>query len=303
MSEPKEYIHTSPLPFEKQYVLASDGVFYSREIITTPITNQRNLVESCKFEETMNLNQCVNRLEINDPSRDRSSIPISSCYYEGYYDSDYSKKHIFVPIYAFTFPKADLTKVNINYNIPDVDPVYEYQLTPNQFSRDFTNRVIPKYNPRFYSDRHQMYIHFIISDSNPTNGIMGERRISYPTLFAVNKDTKEPVSMDLPNIYDTGKICTGDSYGRFDMDSSVSTHDIVRNVLIELFSSPANTDLYPREEFVRAYLMYDSEAQCLLLPDRDGSGITNPYATKERGFFFPITKSVIIDFTSLLWKK
>jgi hypothetical protein len=305
MSEPKVYEQRTPSPFEKEYILANDGVFYSREIITTPITNQRNLVERCQFAETLNLNQCVNRLEINDPSSDRSSVPYSSCYYEGYYDSDYSRKHIYVPIYAFPFPKADLTKININFEETvnnNGDPSYEYQLTPNQYSRDFVNRVIPKYTPRFYSEAHQLYVHFIIADSNYQNGLIGTRTVGYPTLFGVNRTTKEPVAIDLPNVYDTGKICTGDSYGQIDDRSELSTHDIVRHTMKELFSSPANTDLYPNDAFVKAYLMFNSEGEALLPPTRTSSGISNPYATKERGFFFPITKSSVLDFTSILWK-
>ena len=300
MSEPKTYEQRTPSPFEKEYILANDGVFYSREIITTPITNQRNLVERCQFNETLNLNKCVNRLEINDPNTDKHSLAYSSCYYEAYYDSDYSRKHIFVPIYAFPFPKADLSKEEVSRT--DDHITYEHKLMPNQYSRDFGNRVIPKYTPRFYSDEHQMYIHFSICDSNYQNGLIGSRTVSYPTLFAVNKTTKEPVTIDLPNVYDTGKICTGDSYGNIDGRSDISTHDIVRNTLNELFTSPANVDLYPNENYVKAYLSFTDDASDPLPPTRASADITTPYTTKERGFFLPITKSIVLDFTAILWK-
>ena len=155
----------------------------------------------------------------------------------------------------------------------------DMQMTPSDV---ITTKMTPYYYSRFIN----MYVYFNLTQlcySDARNSY----RVSEPYLFGVTRESNEPVVINLPNIFETGKICTGDSYG--DVGGLIHTREVVTKVITELTTSPANWDLYPPESQFTKHLMYN-EMGVLQEPDEKYNVI------KENGFFSPCTRSQIVDF-------
>ena len=275
------YTHKKPTDFEREYILGPDGVFYSREVITTPIVNQHKLVERCKFADELIIQNNLNRFEIGDTDASKEiKNTYSYGYYEGFYKTNDQQKHIFVPLMSFPFPKAKIQKYTSD-ELPEM-----YQLLPTGHANSPSDVITTKMTPYYYSRFINMYVYFNLTQlrySDASNCY----RVSEPYLFGVTRESNEPVVINLPNIFETGKICTGDSYG--DVGGLIHTREVVTKVITELTTSPANWDLYPPESQFTKHLMYN-EMGVLQEPDEKYNVI------KENGFFSPCTRSQIVDF-------
>lgn len=280
------YTHKKPTDFEREYILGPDGVFYSREVITTPIVNQHMLVDRCKFKEELIVQDNLNRFEIKDTDTSRSvQMTYANGYYEGFYKNNQLAKHIFVPITSFPFPKANIIHVQEEAT---ANPSYNYKLHPRA-SGQLTEGVIQTpMTPYYSSPYYKMFLFFSVTQSS--NSISSNSfSVSAPFLFAVNKETKEPAVLNLPNIFETGKICTGDDYGS--LAGAKHIRAVVEKVTKELFTSPANTDLFPPSSQYSKHLMYN-EMGVLGNAEKEDSKI------KDSGFFTPCSRSQIVDFCS-----
>lgn len=276
------FIHKQPTDFEREYILGPDGVFYSREVITTPITDQHQLVERCKFKEELIVQNNLNRFEIKDTDVSKAiNTTYASGYFEGFYKNSVSTKHIFVPITCFPFPKA-LIKLDEDVHNDE----FKYTLFPHQANLDDERFKSTPCTPYYFNNYYQLFIFLPV-----TQGRLTEFKNSFgaaaPYLFAVNKETKEPVVINLPNVFETGKICTGDSYG--DLDGETSIKGSVRSILNELFTSPANTDLMPSQLQIRQHLTYN-RVGLLKQPTKEQSKVS------DGGFFTTCTRGPIVDF-------
>lgn len=282
-----KYTHKQPTDFEREYILGPDGVFYSREVITTPVVGQADLINRCKVAPTLNIFPVINNIDLLD-SDEQSQIKQRFVlgYYEGTYSNDAASnlKYIYVKLSAFPFPKANLVK-QFNENAEFTE---RCSLHPSRISSNLPN-VIPYTNTLSYFSRmHDLYITFSLSQGTYYKSHKNSYAVSVPYLFGVHKTTKEPVCINLPNVFETGKICTGDDYG--DVGECYTVYDAVRKVITDLCSSPANHDLFPSNEQVLKYLSYRESGA--LIHSEEG----NDYVTKPSGFFTPITKSTILQF-------
>jgi hypothetical protein len=276
------YTHKQPTDFEREYILGPDGVFYSREVITTPIVNQHKLVERCKFADELLIQNNRNRFSIEDTDVTKQiKSTYSYGYYEGFYKTSDQQKHIFVPLMSFPFPKAKIHKYSA-----DGEPEL-YRLYPNGNSPVTQSNVInTPMTPYYFSRFIDMYVFFTLTQQ-PYSDARNTYRVSEPYLFGVTKESKEPVVINLPNVFETGKICTGDSFG--DVGGLNHTREVVTKVITELTTSPANWDLYPPDSQFTKHLMYN-EMGVLQEPDAKYNVI------KENGFFSPCTRSQVVDF-------
>lgn len=282
-----KFTHKTPTDFEREYILGPDGVFYSREVITTPIVGQTDLINRCKVEPTLNIFPAINTIDLLD-NDEQSEIKQRFVlgYYEGTYGNEAASfvKHIYVKLSAFPFPRANLIK---QFN-GDGEFTETYGLFPNRIREGIPNIVPYKSTLSYFSNMHDLYIAFTVSQRKSHNSYKNSYAVTVPYLFGVHKTTKEPVCMDLPNIYETGKICTGDDYG--DVSCCCTIDDVVHKVATDLCSSPANTDLFPSAPLALKYLSY-RENGALIHPEYE-----KDYETKPSGFFAPITKSTILQF-------
>ena len=276
------YTHKQPTDFEREYILGPDGVFYSREVITTPIVDQHTLVERCKFADELLIQNNRNRFRIEDTDVTKQiKSTYSYGYYEGFYKTSDQQKHIFVPLLSFPFPKAKIQK----YTSDEESELY--RLYPNGNSPvTQSNTIDTPMTPYYFSRFIDMYVFFTITQQ-PYSDVRNTFRLSEPYLFGVTKESKEPVVINLPNVFETGKICTGDSYG--EVGGLVHTREVVTKVITELTTSPANWDLFPPESQFTKHLMYN-EMGMLQEPDARYNVII------ENGFFSPCTRSQVVDF-------
>lgn len=276
--------HKTPIDFEREYILGPDGVFYSREVVTTPITDQHTLVDRCKFKEELLVQNNLNRFLVKDPDESKSvQVTYTRGYFEGFYKQVPSIKQVFVPITCFPFPKA---KLRID---PEADPEdeFKYNLSPyNPTAVNTQNTVNPAITPSYCNNNYKLFLYFAVSQGelNPSKNYFSVRD---PYLFAVNIETNEPVVVNLPNVFDTGRLCTGTDYGKIDGETNI--RDVVNVLLKELFTSPANSDLMPSDSQRRTHLTY-SELGVLKQPTKEQSKVS------ASGFFSPCTRGQIVDF-------
>ena len=285
-----KYTHKKPTDFEREYILGPDGVFYSRETITTPITGQQDLIDRCKTEPTLNIHPSLNLIDVLDRDPDSEvKQRFALGYYEGSYNHEGATnvhKHVFVKLSAFPFPKANLWKEADE----DGELTGKYLLRPSRIDNDNPRALAYKSTLSYSSKKHDLYVTFSVAQSTNYARYKNTFSVSVPYLFGINRETGEPVCMDLPNIYETGKICTGDSYGN--LEDCQNIHEVVCSIVNDLCSSPANYDLYPTPTKVSKYLSY-THLGTLIPPEDDKDYETK---TSNVGFFTPITKSTILQF-------
>jgi hypothetical protein len=281
--------HKKPETYEREYILGPDGVFYSREIITSPIVNQEKLIERCKFEEQLTVQTMKNRFNLRDPYL--SEYLVSTGYYSATYPSVDNSIYAFMPIQCFTFPKANIIKIGGQGN--ESEPrataykLYPHQIRESQISEYPDVYKVPTVTPCYYNNSMQLFVMFKITMHNRTQVLNGFRAYD-PILFGVVHSTGEPVIINLPNIFDTGKICTGDSFGK--LDDYDNLHSAIYALGTELQTSPANNDLMPRPEDVEKHLVYNEDGN-FADPDQPIKISENSSA-----FFRPMTHSVVLSF-------
>lgn len=278
------FAHKQPTDFEREYILGPDGVFYSREVVTTPITDQQQLVERCKFKQELIVPNNLSRFKIADTDESKEvEINYASGYFEGFYKDASSSKYVFVPINCFPFPKA-LIKLDQEVSVHNDE--YKYTLHPARANLADERFKSTPFTPHYFNNYYQLFIMLPI-----TQGRLSEFKNSFsttaPYLFAVNKETKEPVVINLPNIFETGKICTGDDYAYISEETSL--RGVVRKLLTELVTSPANTDLMPSQHEMRKHLTFN-HLGALKHPSKEDSKVS------DNGFFTPCDRGPIVDF-------
>ena len=100
-----KYIHKQPTDFEREYILGPDGVFYSREVITTPVVGQTDLINRCKVEPTLNIFPAINNIDLLD-SDEQSEIKQRFVlgYYEGTYSNEAASANKYIYCLLYTSP-------------------------------------------------------------------------------------------------------------------------------------------------------------------------------------------------------
>ena len=115
-----------------------------------------------------------------------------------------------------------------------------------------------------------------------------ERRLKIPYFFLIKRDYSEAVIPNIPNIYGSGKICTGDSYkNRNDADvhssDNVPLHHIKHGLNI-LHEAPCNNDL--REGADTEFMQWDAE----------GNSIVTAFDTTRSQIASQVTDVRIVEF-------
>lgn len=264
----------------KEYILHEDGMFYQRESIMTPIVSQQNLVKSCKLGDSMSVSSLTHRFRL---VTDERTEEVTELHYKlAEYIGVSTTAYAFVNIPSFKFPRANLKSQTV-YNT-DGSSEEAVLLFPRPVTHEngaFTPDLTPAFEPR-YADL------YILHKIDMNQGTRGTNFVVHnPYLFGILKDDKTPVVFNLPNIYDNGRICTGNDYG-IDLEQFDNIHSVIKHLTTEIYRSPANNDLRASEEQELKYLRFDLH----------GNHINNDDKPKGR-FINELTYAPAVDFTNL----
>lgn len=247
-------------------------MFYQRETVMTPIVDQHNLIKACKLGDTMQISNCEHRLNFPDRYRPEeiNQISYNLAEYIGVTNTIYA----FVAIRKFKFPNANLYK-HTDDNGDEYNLMYPHPVTE---ANGFSCTITPAFDPKYA----QLYIMHKIDKRRGING--DQFSASNPYLFGITNTDRQPVMFNLPNVFDTGRICTGHDYGR-DLTRFHNVTQVVEHLTKELFASPANNDLRAGESQEKHYLSFDT----------DGIHINN--TTKPTGrFMTEMTYAPAVEF-------
>ena len=123
-------------------------------------------------------------------------------------------------------------------------------------------------------------------------------------IFGIHNDTNKLHTFNIPNVYDDGRICTGDSFNTANLIGTESKpihhmNEVVTNAMKVIHTAPANRDLsYP--EIDEMLMMWDSNFKTMHV----NTSLIEHYAPDPRrfnsvmkNFFKEITNEQILDFS------
>ena len=258
-------------PIQQEIILQPDGNFYKRTVVTTLIKSQAEAVQRVKSKPVFHV----------------TDIPIApSTHIAAFTGAD--KNYLFKEIPYFMFRGALLERM------PDSD-YYRMFIPRIAFQRnnenhiqtsEFNNNQGLRWDPAALGFR--MFIMF------PQQNVPDEPRVlaaGSPFLFVYNPQTGCSFVPNLPNIYDSGKICTGDNF----TNVGDSTQELMAVNMHELNTSNCNNDLRMDNERESRFVRFDRIGNTIDLDEPD-----YPQDCKGNRFFLEVHQEPILEYTQWL---
>jgi len=257
-----------------ELILDSDGFFQKREIRTSIIKDAELAILDCIVEPKLTINpvksvDCFTVPVIDDIYQD---VPFA-VHHAYRSKAPYSELTAFAYLpMGFPLPKTDVIK---NEYLTDRAGETTYTLCPRNSdgTKSEQDAVRPKNLLFFNSDMYDTYIMFKNIPINTEEDKIGPFRYSIKAyLFGVHKTTNDIVNYALPNIYDSGQICTGsNTFAPENAVQSLTTKNVnkvVKELLYNIHTTQINNDLrLTYQEELYAAFKFD--------PDIDGYRVQN----------------------------
>lgn len=298
--------------YKSEIILGEDGFFRKRETRESVIQCAENAILDCIVEPQLVINpvQSYSELEVPVLDADYSSIPYNVFY--GYQNREpYTTVNAFVHLPAgFPLPKTDLIKSD---HLTQYAGTEAYRIRPRRSDGTKTSEsaVRPNNLITFKSTTHRTYIMLKNIPINTTRQTIGPFSHSIKAyLFGINNETGAATTFALPNIYDTGQICTGNSEfvpRSVDMYSltSANMESIVQELMFNIHTTQINNDLrmehaeemylvYKKDEQTGSYLIQNKQEQDYMHDAIEGS--RNNY----NAFHRPMSQEYINQFAQWL---
>ena len=265
-----------------EILLNSDGNFYKRTVVTTPIMDQETAIQRVKAKPIF--------YACPIPYASRNSYV--NCSHVLQYVDGISRTHsICSEIKRFPFNGASLYKYNsddTNYMLYMSDRRTGQAMFPTSHPNGhevINGRELDlAYKPGDYQSL------YIMVTYEYRDGLV---KTSAPCLFLYDAENSSSYHPNLPNIYSgKGEICAGNDFPR-SSDSGKNTLELHYEQLDNLFHSLSNNDL--RNISAEQYgLMFDANGN-YLQPDV----ATIP---DNKRFYEPVTRETVLEFTNFLNK-
>lgn len=253
--------------YKSEIILGEDGFFRKRETRESVIQCAENAILDCIVEPQLVINpvQSYGELEVPVIDAEYSSMPYNVFY--GYQNREpYTTVNAFVHLPAgFPLPKTDLIKSDHLTQYAG-ENVYKIRTRRTDGTKTSEAAVRPNNLITFKSPTHRTYILLKNIPINTTRQTIGPFNHSIKAyLFGINNETGTAVTFALPNIYDTGQICTGNSEfvpTTIDMYSltSANIESIVQELMFNIHTTQINNDLR-MEHAEEMYLVYKKDEQ------------------------------------------
>ena len=232
-----------------ELILDSDGFFHKREIRTSVIKDAELALLDCVVEPKLTVNpvksvDCITVPVIDDINED---VPFFVHHaYQSKAPYDDLVAYAYLPM-GFPLPKTDIIK---NDYLTDRAGETTYTLCPRRSdgTKSEENAIRPKNLLFFHTEAYDTYIMFKNIPINTEEGTLGPFRSSVKAyLFGVHKETHDIVNYALPNIYDSGQICTGND--TFAPERNIHTltttnvNKVIKELLYNIHTTQINNDL------------------------------------------------------------
>lgn len=256
----------------KDELVIREGQVFNREIFESPLGDIEKLLEAA----------CIPTSNHITPLAFPSLLRHEWC--KGHWFGISPKKDllVFTEIEYIPFPQAYGTYNGgdlyvLEFNRPEAtSPIWEHKTSedkPQHIKLEGCPKWYPPHGGRFF-----IATHYGTSDTS----------VVYPPfLFMLLENSVEPIIPNLPNVFDTGKICTGHSYNHA-VRGKADTFDKIRSALDTIRTAPANSDLRNCDKsFIQWKLNDEGEAQQVAIPWSKSNG-------------YEATDSRILDFTRFI---
>jgi hypothetical protein len=256
----------------EEIILQPDGKFYKRKSVTSYLMTQEEAIQKVKAK----------------PIYQVCPMPVDNegeTYFSNYAGDDTHSFYLTSEIGQYPFPGAHIQPQqdedgNIKYlmymhrpndNTPIADDVI--------LNSNLTHK--PAYQPNT-QERLFITMRYTYDD--------GETNSDDPMLFLYDSVSEKSYALNLPNIYDGGRICAGNNFNRHNSGYIQQAIALHKAQIADLMSSLANNDLRSRDLEMK-YLTFDIEGKHI-----------NPVSPTDgsKHFFQEITNEQILMFTTWL---
>jgi len=258
-------------PITQEIILQSDGNFYKRTVVTSLLKSQGDAIQRIKAK----------------PSFEVIDIPVApNTRIASFAGSDDDRHYVFREASFFPFRGAILE--------PNDYGSYRMSITGTPFGRQSENQI----QTRTFNDGNGLrwepfkaggFKLYYMHTYRYYKGYV--QKHGQPYVFLYHPDLKHSYIPNLPNVYDAGRICTGDDY----TDEETTLHKLLQTNEAELNNSYCNNDLRMTTDAEAKFIMYNELGITLPITDecmpKDGRG---------NYFFMPSNKEPILEFTSWL---
>lgn len=261
----------STIQFQDELIIRGGQVF-NREIFESPIGDIEKLLEEACIPQTHKI------LPIQFPSLLRNEW----CMGHWFGMTPKNEALVFTEIQYIPFPDAHAVVSGDCYILDfirsaDISSTQwetqEGQTRPTRLRMDNCPKWYPPADCRFFI----MYQPYMVQSTYP------------PMMFMLHKDEVEPIIPKIPNVFDTGNICTGNTFNRA-CEAEASVFDKTKAALDTIRIAPANSDLRENDaSFIQWKLNDEGHPIQQLIP-------------WEKRFGKNATDSRILEFTQMIRK-
>ena len=300
---------------ENEIILRPDGNFYKRETRESVIIDANSALFQTANQNSMTVSMVPQVLTIQDDGKPRTCF----VYYGHRIKKNPEYLFAFVHLlHGFPFPSTDLKESHKNILPEGSEPVYTLAPRLNNGTHPEGSNYTPitpsetiYYDPPEY--KMMLMLRFAVNHLGTSDAVIvptNEHDHIFCHLFGINKETKDVHTFNIPNVYEDGRICTGDSFKNRNLigtqpQSIASLPTIVGKAVESLHTARCNRDLsYPdldekfmywikNEESVGGYSTMFQQRKILhhYYPE--------PASQKreQKRFFIPITNEQIVDYS------
>jgi hypothetical protein len=289
-------------PYTQEIVLDNDGKFYKRSTVTTVIQDANSALAAVRTKPVF----AVSPAKLHAISNHFGVTNNSPSYITSYVDNktEYTTSFsVFVPLKGYYLRGASLVRIITPETADDVVPAYDLSIVGTPYQESLKTDDLEIIDARTLSTplcwsppNLDVYLMLRFKSYKKMTQIESE---GAPALFVMDKRTGMSYIPNLPNVYDRGGICTGDSFPLC-YSTTANTkvqkdwddlEGLVTDQLNNVFDSYCNNDLRnPVQD--NKYVKFLANGETIDTLDN------RPIAESDSSFYQPVTNSQIIDFTS-----
>jgi hypothetical protein len=262
-------------PIEQEIILQPDGNFYKRTVVTTLIKSQADAIQRVKSKPVFTV--------VDIPVAPKTNIAM-------FVGTNARRRFLFRKVDFFPLRGAVLKHSSEEAYRVAINPVpYQRANEDNEIqTRAFNDNNGLRWNPGVLG----FSLYYMFSQSyvkKPGNKYVASEGAPY--VFLYSPTLKASFVPNLPNVYDSGQICTGTDF----TEAETTMHKLLAANEYELNHSYCNNDLRSHPDFEGNYVKFDKEGNTLRIHDDN-----MPQDAKGNGFFIAPTLEPIIEYTKWL---
>lgn len=268
-------------PIEQEIILQPDGNFYKRTVVTTLIKSQADAVQRVKSKPVFTV--------VDIPVAPKTNIAL----WTGGDSSE--KRYLFREADFFPLRGAVLTNQEEFCSLTINSAPYQRLEDAGQIqTREFNDGNGLRWHPSVLGFK--LYYMFTYQYNTGRDNTFVS---SYgaPYVFLYHPTLKTSFVPNLPNVYDSGQICTGDNY----TDVETTVHKLLAANEFELNNSNCNNDLRSSPHYESNFIRFDENGNTVAIASQNMPQISETTGEVEPNYFFNrVTLEPILEYTKWL---